>query len=130
MATLTVAKISGGTRALSSSTETWTGLLEPTKVGAAAGGDQFPNDGRTVLEVLNGGGGSINVTVVQQNADADGYKENKVMAVANGATLGRRLGPFEKNLFDDANGNVQVTYSGVTSVTVAAVSLAQKFSGN
>jgi hypothetical protein len=33
------------------------------------------------------------------------------------------LGPFPTNRFNDTNGEVSVTYSAATSVTVAAVTL-------
>lgn len=36
-------------------------------VAAAAGGDVFPNDGKTALYVKNASGASINVTIAPQN---------------------------------------------------------------
>lgn len=43
------------------------------------------------------------------------------MAVAVPDGEERIIGPFSKNRFDDVDGKVQVTYSAVTSVTVAVV---------
>lgn len=102
-----------------------------TPVAAAGGGDSFanPTDERTELLVVNGGGGSINVTIVAQPASVPvpGYGTvplaSEVIAVAAGAT--KRIGPFPAAKFNDASGRVNVTYSGVTSVTVAAVRLAR-----
>lgn len=102
-----------------------------TPVAAAGGGDSFTNtsDETTELMVVNGGGGSINVTIVAQAATVNvpGYGAvplaSEVIAVAAGAT--KRIGPFPASKFNDANGRVNVTYSGVTSVTVAAVRLAR-----
>lgn len=99
--------------------------LNATYVAASGGGDTVPNDGETFLHVKNGGVGSINVTVAA--AVATVFKEgfgtlvrgNIVVAVPNGAE--RFIGPFPPSAFNDVNGSVPITYSGVTSVTVAAL---------
>lgn len=96
-------------------------------VAASGGGDVVDNDGQTFLHVKNGGGGSINVTVAAQVAafQTPGMgpmtKANIVVAVANGAE--KFIGPFAKQAFNTAAGQVAITYSGVTSVTIAAVRL-------
>lgn len=95
----------------------------PTLAAASGGGDAFVNDGRTFLMVTNGGGGSINVTLVVQRANVKVPGAGTVVftsivtAVPNGTTrfIAVPTGPY-----NDANGRVQVTYSGVTSVTVGA----------
>jgi hypothetical protein len=112
MATLTVATIAE------------TGLTS-TLAAAAAGGDQFanPEDQTTLFEIANASGGSINVTFATQVASApvagagNVTLSNRVVAVANGARM--LIGPFPAR-FNDASGFVQVTYSGVSSVTVGA----------
>lgn len=93
---------------------------------AAAGGDSSANqDGKLLLWVNNGGGGSINVTaVVQQPSQTNASGSpltaaSQVFAVANGTS--RLIGPFSPEIFNDATGQVQFTYSGVTSVTVLAL---------
>jgi hypothetical protein len=98
-----------------------TGVVQ-TLTAAAGGGDSFPNaDGRTYFVVTNGGGSSITVTInsvtpCDQGADHDGGG-----AVANGTT--RTFGPFQPRRFNNASGAIDVTYSGVTSVTVGAFRL-------
>lgn len=92
--------------------------LDPTLTAASGGGDEFVNDGATVLHVKNGGGGSINVTVDSQTPCSQGFDHDVVVAVPAGAE--RLIGPFPQARFNDANGKAQVAYSGVTSVTVAA----------
>lgn len=83
---------------------------------AAGGGDSFANDGRTYLDVNNGSGGSITVTfVTQQTIDGLAVAD---LAVAVGAGVRTKVGPFPPSIYNDANGRVQVTYSGVTSLTV------------
>lgn len=105
--------------------------LTVTTVSAAAGGDKFdnPTDERTFLQVTNGGGGSINVTISKQQStlNAPGYGAltlaDRVVAVGAGVT--KLIGPFPAALYNDANGQVNVGYSGVTSVTVAAIRMAR-----
>ncbi len=94
--------------------------LNPSYAAASGGGDQFANDGDTFLHVKNGGGSSINVTIASPTACSHGGTHPLVVAVPNAGE--RLIGPFPKARHDDANGMVQVTYSAVTSVTVAALS--------
>ena len=86
---------------------------------AASGGDQFLNDGKTVLIVKNGDSSAKTVTVAGQTNCNQGTKHNSVVSVAAGAE--EIIGPFNPAFFNDANGYAQVTYSAVTSVTVAVV---------
>jgi len=95
--------------------------LEATFAAAAGGGDAVPNDGRTFIEIINGGAGDITVTVVTQQA-VDGK------AVADDAVIvtlaeRRHIGPWPVSIYNDVNDRVQLTYSGVTSVTIAAIRL-------
>jgi len=107
--------------ALTVQSMTISGLVE-TYVAAAAGGDTFANDGKTFLRVKNGGGSSINVTLSSQVTDpaAGTAVADKVVAVANGVDA--MIGPVNQKGFN-SGGNVSVAYSGVTSVTVAAIKL-------
>lgn len=95
--------------------------LNPTYSAAAGGGDAFLNDGATYLHVKNGGGSSINVTVNSVSACDQGFDHDLVVAVPNAGE--RIIGPFPTGRWNDTSGNVNVTYSGVTTVTVAAVKL-------
>jgi len=87
-----------------------------TYAAAAGGGDDFPNDGRTVAHVKNGGGGSINVTIARARTCDMGQTHSVVVAVPAGAE--RFIGPFSRDEFGPSIG---LAYSGVTSVTVAAI---------
>ncbi len=88
-------------------------------VAAAGGGDKFLNDGNTLFYVKNGGGSSINVTVAAPGTPGGLTLTAPVVAVAAGAD--KILGPFNPKYFNDASGFVNLTYSGVTSVTVAVI---------
>jgi hypothetical protein len=91
----------------------------------AGGGDSFPNDGYTCLLITNGSGAPITVTF----ADGPGAVSpegavafNADVAVAVPAGASRLVGPFtDKARFNDVNGRVVVTYSGITSLTVKAI---------
>lgn len=102
-----------------------------TLAAAAGGGDVFANDNdnRTFLAVANASGSSITVTVTAQDASENvpGFgtvtKANGGGSVANGAT--KLFGPFPAAAFNNSSGQVAVTYSSATSVTVAAFKVAK-----
>ena len=97
------------------------GGTQPTFV-AAVGPDTFPNDGaKTMLTVDNGGGGAITVTFDGTGTgptDAVAFDDD--VATSVGAAEQWTFGPFPKSRFTSV---VTVTYSGVSSVTVAATTL-------
>jgi len=97
----------------------------PNFVAAAAGGDEFVNSDKSFFAVKNGGGGSINVTVAIQRSSFDipgfgrvGFSA-LVIAVPPGEERYIKVPPGPYN--DPNTGRVEVTYSAVTSVTVAAI---------
>lgn len=103
--------------------------LNPTFAAAAGGGDAFANanDERTYIRVKNGGGAPITVTInpvspnsVKQQGVTPGPVSLPSYSVAVPASGDMTIGPFPA-AYTDANGNVNVSYSGVTSVTVAAI---------
>lgn len=95
----------------------------PSFVAAAAGGDQFANNGKTFFHVKNGGAGATVVTIDSIQDCNQGFDHNAGGTVAAGAE--GLFGPFQASRFNDpANANrVVVTYDVVTSVTVGAFSL-------
>jgi hypothetical protein len=101
--------------------------VAPTSAAAGAGGDTVANPrGNTILRVNNGGGASINVTIAagaNPSRPADGTFPamtlgNQVVAVPAGAV--RLIGPVP-SAYNDAAGNINLSYSAVTSVTVEAI---------
>jgi hypothetical protein len=95
---------------------------------AAGGGDTYAWSEDTFLLVQNDSGGSITVTIVPTLASKteQGYgtftKATITKAIAAGA---RALIDTRSKAFQGTDGNVSVSYSGVTSLTVAAVRLGQ-----
>ena len=93
--------------------------IDPTFVSAAGGGDTFANDGLVFFVVKNGSGGEITITFVTTSTVLGFSVTDMAVAVANGAE--GWIGPFPQTNFNDSDGLVSVTYSGVGSVTVSAV---------
>lgn len=92
--------------------------IVPTFTAASAGGDLFPNDGRTYLHIKNGGAGAVTVTVDSFTPCSYGFDHDIVISIPAGAE--RIIGTFPPNRFNNDSSMVSVSYSGVTSVTVAA----------
>lgn len=86
-----------------------------TLAAATAGGDEFINDGHTMLRVYNGGGGSITVTTARNRNCNQGFSHSNAVTVETVST--HFIGPFPRDEFPSI---VEITYSGVTSVTVGA----------
>jgi hypothetical protein len=100
--------------------------LTPSYAACAGGGDVVDNaDGRTFLHVKNGSGGSITVTVTAQDTSAQTVTHGTLtvanIAVAIPAGQERMIGPFPKQAFNNASKQLALSYSGVTSLTIAAV---------
>jgi len=98
-----------------------------TAVAAAGGGDSFPNDGLTFFYVKNASGASITVTFDALGPTGTTGPEANVAYNADTAVVvpaaGERLiGPFKDfSRWNDPNGRVVVTYSGVTTLTVLPI---------
>jgi len=90
-------------------------------VGVAADslGDEWPNSGLEFIEVFNGGGGSINVTLdIRPTLDGAAVVDPVIAIPAAGRRI---IGPFPPGIYNDATGRAKVTYSGVASVTIKAL---------
>lgn len=95
--------------------------IAPTFVAGSAGGDTFRNNGTNFIHVKNGGASSITVTIDSVEKCNHGFDHNLTVSVAAGAE--RIIGPFDEKRFNNESGQVSVSYSGVTSVTVASFRL-------
>lgn len=110
MATLTVQNI-----ALTTS-------LSPTFDAADVAGDEFTNNGRTFIYIKNGGASPITATVDSLVNCNQGFDHDIAITVPAGGEV--LQGPFNPSRFNDGStGRVSVTYSDITSVTVAAIAL-------
>lgn len=97
--------------------------LNPTYVSAAGGGDTVKPGDNTFLHVKNGGGSSINVTIVQAGVCSYGGStptHDRVVAVPASGERMIPTGPAVRYA-SQSTGLASITYSAVTSVTIAAV---------
>lgn len=93
----------------------------PAFASAAGGGDKVAPNDHGYLHAKNGSGGSITVTVVVPGNTKYG-QANPDVAIAIPAGEERIIGPLPSDLAG-SDGLVAITYSGVTSLTVAAITL-------
>lgn len=91
--------------------------IKPTFAAAAGGGDTISPDTGLILAVLNGGGAPITVTLVRPGSEYGQANPDVAFSVTNNATAALLAVPRE--FVDPTTGTIGVTYSGVTSVTVA-----------
>lgn len=94
--------------------------LAVTLSAASGGGDLCPTGKGVFLLVKNGDGSSHTVTLATPDT-VDGLAvADRVVTVAAGAT---EVIPLPDDLYRDTDGFAHLTYSAVTSVTVACVSV-------
>lgn len=100
-----------------------TGLnLDSVAVAADAGlTEKWAGTGAEFLYVLNGGGSSITVTLnIPTTIDGQAVTAKTVTIAAAEHAL---IGPFNTSYYNDSNGNVNITWSAVTSVKLAVCKL-------
>jgi hypothetical protein len=100
-------------------------------LSAVSSSDTFNDDGaaRTYVEVNNGGGSPITVTIPAQNTSVNvpGVGVLTVADISVSVTNGTRklIGPFTL-AYRNATGLVTINYSATTSVTAQAFKLAKE----
>jgi hypothetical protein len=98
----------------------------PTYAAATGGGDAMQVGQDMFLHVKNASGGNITVTIAIP-AGASGYPNaayTSTAVVVPLTTGDRMIGPIVAPLYQDpTTGLATITYSGVTSLTVAALNL-------
>ena len=93
--------------------------LEPSYASANVDGNSFANNGRVILHAKNGSGGAITVTV-KTPGTVDGLAvADRTVSVPAGEE--RMIGVFPPADYNQSDGDVYIDYSGVTSLTVAAL---------
>ncbi|MGE5592590.1 MAG: hypothetical protein ACM3X3_02755 [Betaproteobacteria bacterium] len=95
--------------------------MTPSFAAADVAGDKFANNGRTLLVVKNGSASPVTVTVNSQRKCDQGFDHDVTVEVPAGSE--KWIGPLDPARFNNASGQVEVAYSAVASVTVAAVQL-------
>jgi hypothetical protein len=88
-------------------------------------GNQFANTGREMIEIANTNGPTLTVTIITAGVYTVGttdYAVADINATINNAQT-KIFGPFDTTLFNDANNNVQITYSAGANVTQRVITL-------
>ncbi len=89
---------------------------------ADTNGDSWANTGSEALLVENASGAAVTLTFTT-TATVDGLPvQDLQVVVPNGET--HLLGPFPPSVYNDPDGNAQVSYSAATGVKVAVVKVA------
>ena len=111
--------------ALTVSTVARAGIVLSTLGTSADGaGNNFLNTGNEFLYIKNASVGTITVTLVNQLTIDGAAVTAKTVAILTLTEV--LIGPFPTEIYNDANGKMNVTWSGVTSTTVLACKLLPK----
>lgn len=100
-----------------------TSSLSAQNLGAAAaesGGDTFVNDGRVILYFKNTNATTRTITIVTA-ATILGSLSIGDVSVSIAQNEEKIVGPFPVRYFNNSSGQVSISYSGVTNLTVAAI---------
>lgn len=96
-------------------------------IGAGAtpnsGGDSFANDGRSIIRLKNTGGSDRTVSVAPFTASPANYVTYKTWAFTSVATTGDIVTrTFEPAIYNNASGEVPLTYDGAITGTIWIIS--------
>jgi len=101
-----------------------------TYASCTGGGDVVANNGKMYLHVKNGSGGALTVTIAKtlstpQNIPGYGLVTIADIAVSVGAGAEKFIGPIDPAAYNATAGTglISITYSGVTSLTIAAIQM-------
>jgi len=101
--------------------------ITPVYTATEVGGDLVDNGGNTFLHFINAGESTITITVaaqitsVENEMYGDLTKANATLSLEAG--VDGFIGPFTTGAYNDTNNQISITYSSVTSLTVAALYL-------
>lgn len=95
--------------------------LDPAYTSANGDGHYILNNGRMFVHLVNGSGGDITATV-EHPGTVDGLAVADLAVVVT-AGQDRMIGPFGPNFNQSGTyaGYIKITFSGVTSLTIAAL---------
>jgi hypothetical protein len=92
-----------------------------TYAAASGGGDKFKPGQHREYRVKNGHSSAQSVTIAVPGNTKYGAANPDIGPVSIAAGVEFTFGPFDVDLGDSDDGMVDVTYSGVTALTVAVV---------
>ena len=89
---------------------------------AAAASQEFPNDGRTFVHIINTNGSSRTCTF--RTAGTIHSHEINDVTVTIAATTGQQMvGPFNRSIYNETDGNIDITWSATADVTIGVFKL-------
>jgi hypothetical protein len=102
-------------------------VLTPTSTGdndlgdaaVAAGGDQFLNDGSTILIFKNSNASDRTITIATGGTVNGLTVQDPTLVISQNET--KVIGPFPTYPFNDSSGYVQLTYSADAGLTVRPI---------
>jgi hypothetical protein len=94
--------------------------ITPVYNVAAVGGDTFLNNGRTFLHIKNDGVSAITATIDSKALSNFGTDVDVIVSIPAGSE--KIIGTFDPVRFDNDLGIANISYSSVTSVTIAITS--------
>ena len=96
--------------------------LTPSLAAANSDGSYVPNDGRTFIQVKNGAGAPITVTI-ETPGTVDGNAIADLVVTIPAMTGDKVIGPFPPETYNQSDGKLKITFSAVTTVTIGAFRL-------
>lgn len=90
--------------------------ITPSFAAVAAGGDEFPNDGSTYVEIVNSSGANAYTVTFTSPATVEGVAiADPTVSVA--VSSRKKVGPFPVGVFNNTSGRVAVGYTGSAPAT-------------
>ncbi len=88
---------------------------------AGTDGDDFRNTGEEFIQIYNGSGSQITITIDAQADCIQGFEDDITFTIANGAYA--IAGHFQTEVYNDSDGYALVKYSSASSVTIGIYQL-------
>ena len=108
--------------ALTVNTIDFDGLDVESAYTAAAASQEFANDGRTFVHIKNTNAASRTCTFTTAGTCGGHAIADTVVTIA--ANTGEQMvGPFDKSIYNAADGNIDITWSATADVTIAVFKL-------
>ena len=92
-----------------------------TWASASGSGDSFSNNGRTVVVCMNGATSACAVTVAANQTVTDASLSVPDLTVSVAASTTIAIGPLPKVTFNDASGDVALTYANESTLQIALI---------
>lgn len=95
------------------------GGLAATYGAVGGSGDTVANDGKRFVHIKNGNAGTVTVTIPTPGT----YKGKAIADDTITLTTGTEkfIGPWDPEIYNDSSGNVSITCSPTSSVTIACL---------